>query len=231
MALPDGYAIIGFTQNAVGNDDDILYIRTDLNGNQELLETYNFSDTDRVEDMIATQDGMLVLTGYQQNSGTPSDVFLLKVNPENGNIEWYQTYGDAVFEDQAKALVEAPNGDLAITGIAELSVTDINVFLARTDANGNELWKTQIGRDNTGDFGYAIDTTYEGGFIIAGFNSADLILGNDVTVVKTNGSGDIYSNYLEGNVFFDENGNCSEDTDELGLEEWLVKAESDALTF
>ncbi len=64
-----------------------------------------------------------------------------------------------------------------------------DIYLAKTDALGTLLWSKQYGGDST-DFGYDVQTTTDGGFIIVGSTTSGLA-SQQVYLVKTDSAGTI----------------------------------------
>ena len=65
----------------------------------------------------------------------------------------------------------------------------IDVCLTKTDSTGNVIWTRTYGGEYD-DYGYCIDYTTDGGYIIAGKTYSFGILGSDVYLIKTDAEGD-----------------------------------------
>jgi len=231
ISTANGYALFGNNEDLdTGIKEGYL---VELNTAGDLLwdKKYSFAENNIGYDLLETSDGFFVMTGFQANPGSSSSAFLIKANSSNGEVEWHRTTGGTM-TDKAHEVVEAENGDLVIVGSTEVDVFDIDVLLSRFDAEGNELWFQSIGRVGYVDDAKGLSNSGQGGFILTGYNSLDPLFAlHDVTVIRTDGEGNIFSNYLEGKVYFDENANCTEENQEAGLTEWLVVAEGEENTF
>lgn len=219
-----GYAIAGSFETPGGNPPitaDAYLILTDADGNEINSFLYGDEEGDMALALAATQDGGLIVTGLMGNN---SDAFLLKTDA-NGNQEWLKMYGGGLI-DIGNDVIQLTDGNYVVAGITELSVSDPDMYLFKVDADGNEIWSNAIGRNSHWDEGKAIVPTKDGGFVIAGINSftggSQL---NDVSIFKTNASGDIHTNFIQGKVLIDEDEDCFPDNDESALQDWLVFAQ------
>ncbi|MGK0364005.1 MAG: putative repeat protein (TIGR01451 family) [Saprospiraceae bacterium] len=231
ISTADGYVLFGNDEDLDTDLKEGYLVKLNTAGDVVWDKKYSFAENNIGHDLLETSDGFIAMTGFQANPGSSSSAFLIKVNSTDGEVEWHRTIGGSM-TDEAYELIEAENGDLVIVGMTEVDVFDINVLLSRYNADGDELWFQSIGRAGYVDFAKGISNSGQGGFIMTGYNSSDILFGlHDVTVIRTDGEGNIYSNHLEGKVYFDENGNCSEENAEAGLTEWLVVAEGEENTF
>ena len=97
---------------------------------------------------------------------------------------WTRTYGGAGGEG-GKSVQQTSDGGFIIAGSC---VNDI--YLIRTDTNGDSIWTKTYGGDDRDD-GYSVKQTNDGGFIIAGntwsFGNA---IEDDIYIIKTDSLGD-----------------------------------------
>lgn len=158
----------------------------------------------------ATNDGGAIIIS-ESNSLTRIDV--------NGDIVWQKPYSGL-------NVIYSPNNEIAM--ISKIPIGDQNgIRLTILDENGELLEMQEFSFfTNNMDPARCIAATLDGGYIITG---TVLTEPNQPTIllVKTDSDGVLYPNEIEGNIFHDENENCSSEMTELSLEGWLVKFEGD----
>ena len=225
----NGYLVTGSGFNDATNSKDIYVFRIDFEGN--VLWDDKFFGTDQFDeglDIVATQDGNFALIG--NNGGVAQDVSLIKLAP-NGSEIWSKKFGSNFLSASAFEMVATAEGDLVFAGVVEPTGDNNDAFLAKYDLDGNEIWSKIIGRSFTFDWAEGLALTEDKGFAVVGYNSLVGIFNNDVSFIKTNAQGDVYTNTLNGNIFIDNDAECDLDFDEEGLNEWIVSARSATNTF
>jgi hypothetical protein len=63
------------------------------------------------------------------------------------------------------------------------------IGLIKTDKNGDTLWTKKYGNPNTTNIGYAVQQTFDGGYVVAGISNTS-IGPYDIYLMKTNSTGD-----------------------------------------
>ena len=168
MAIPQtGFAQPGtlWTRTYGGNYDDIGY------------------------SVQRTTDGGYILTGYTESYGAGyDDVWLIKTN-SSGDTLWTRTFGGA-YNDRGFSVQQTTDGGYIITGNTWSYGSGYDdVWLIKTNSSGDTLWTRTYGGDN-GDYGYSVQQTTDGGYIITGSTWSYATGCNDVRLIKTNSSGD-----------------------------------------
>ncbi len=224
-----GFLIVGSTRVNNTIFTDALVIKTDILGNQEWVKMFdsnnNFDDGNAVTE---SYDNHFVVTGFTGTTNNGWDIFFRKINSD-GDVVAYHTYGGSS-DDIGYSINETHDNGFVITGLSDISTSNGDVILIKTDDDGNEIWMRNHGRSYAGisaDIGYAVSPTIDGGYIITGNFTKISFFDTDIYLIKTDGLGNIYSNYIEGNIYNDLNHNCIAENGENGIEDWIIVAEGE----
>jgi len=186
-----GYIVAGGTAS-FGAGGDILLIKTDANGNIQWAKTYGGTDYDWAYSVQQTSDGGYIVAGHTTSFGAGYyDIFLIKTDA-NGNIIWAKTYGGTDY-DWAYSVRQTSDGGYIVAGYtASFGAGYYDIFLIKTDANGNIIWaKTYGGTDY--DWAYSVQQTSDGGYIVAGYTASFGAGESDIFLIKTDANGNIGS--------------------------------------
>jgi len=175
-----GYIITGYSDSRHINDFDLYLVKTDADGNLIWQKTYDFSFYDKGWSVAQTKDGGYVIAGE-----AGYDALLMKTDA-NGNLIWRKTYG-GTGSDFARSVLETKDGGYIIIGSTSSysAIGDLDVYLIKTDSNGNLLWQKTYGGGSE-DRGWSIAKTNDGGYIITGIISS-YGTGEDVWLIKIAG--------------------------------------------
>ena len=115
-ATRDGGLLIGgMTRSTGAGGFDIRIIKLTADGEVVWQQTFGGEKDDWVRAVLETRDGGHALAGYTMSQGAGLyDVWLLKLDAD-GSLLWERTFGEAGNE-WARALVEMPDGGLALAG-------------------------------------------------------------------------------------------------------------------
>ena len=163
-------------------------IKTDQNGEEQWSKTFSGKSVQQ------TTDGGYIITGTSNtNQGGYTDVLLIKTD-ENGNEQWNKIFEDGKRSGTDNSVQQTTDGGYIITGTSNTNqggYTD--VLLIKTDENGNDLWTKTFGGSLI-DYGYSVQQTTDGGYIIVG-SSQDNYTNERVYLVKTDDQGNITSTF------------------------------------
>lgn len=105
------------------------------------------------------------------------------------DVLWNRTFGGA-WSDGAFAVVQSNDGGIVMAGFSSSYSTNHveDVYLVKTDAQGNQIWSRTIGTD-LDDIATDIKQTSDGGYIVTGYKQVSNV--NDPFLIKTDSSGNV----------------------------------------
>jgi hypothetical protein len=184
-----GYIIAGMTYSFGAGLYDVYLVKTDANGDTLWTRTYGGSGTDWGESVQQTSDGGYIIAGYTMSFGAGGfDVYLVKTDA-NGATLWTRTYGGSAL-DYGESVQQTTDGGYIIAGYTmSFGAGGFDVYLVKTDANGDPLWTRTYGGSDI-DWGNCVQQTTDGGYIITGMTDSFGAGGCNVYLVKTDANGD-----------------------------------------
>lgn len=133
-----GYAIAGVTQSF--NGKNAFLIKTNGNGNQSWAKIYGSgtgSSDAFISSLVQSFDSGFVMTGYISNYGAGSDDYYLVKTNASGDIAWTKTYGGTNADDAYSVAATADGGYVVAGATSSFADTLGDVYLIKTDANGD----------------------------------------------------------------------------------------------
>ena len=183
---PDGgFIAVGMTTNPWVK---AYIVRTDGNGDTLWTKQY-FEDIATYQSFVCpsiqlTSDGGYILSGYT-TSGT---ILLLKLNSVGDSL-WCGSYGchtsDSLYVVE-EVKVTSDNGYIVIGTVG--TIFDTDVFVLKTDVNGNQQWYCSYSLSDYYDRGYSIVSSHNNdGYLFSGLTNVP----DTVFVMKINLAGSI----------------------------------------
>ena len=111
-------------------------------------------------------------------------------------------------EAEARAIAVLPDGCLVLTGFQNFNNNLENVFILKTDAQGNTLWMNNFGTNASRKKGLALAIAQNGDFVVAG-EIKDNLPTKDIYVLRVGTSGNLIKEQTY--ELSDDMGNTGED--------------------
>jgi len=227
LAWPDGSFVIGgFTAPVTQGSDiaDFFLAKTDADGNVQWQHTYSKAGTQYAYDLIGTVDGGILLMGETQQTD-PVDATVLKTDG-NGTELWFQKFNPSA-QIQGKlvnaySIVEDNAGNLYLPGLTGENFSPDSTFLAFLSPSGQI---NQIKKYPYDDLTFQAIHTQDNKLVITG-SSGNFFGNTNAFLTKLDLLGEVFGNYIVGSLYHDANDNCTQDPNEPGLPNFVVKAEN-----
>jgi hypothetical protein len=213
QTLDGGYIFTGNSASFGPGTLSVYLIKIDPSGDTLWTRSYGGDEIDFSRSVIQTLDGGYIISGGTTSFGAGFfDVYLIKTNSQ-GETLWTKTYGDTAF-NVSSSVQQTFDGGYIITGWSNvISPGTYNVYLIKTDANGDTLWTRTYG-GSMSSRGKSVQQTSDGGYIITGY--IESISGFfDVYLIKTDSNGDTLWTRTYGGAYSDE-GNSVQQTSDGG---------------
>jgi uncharacterized delta-60 repeat protein len=187
-----GYIVAGLTTSFGAGGGDAFLIKTDANGDIIWGKTYGGTDWDWAYSVQQTSDGGYIVAGYTESFGAGGyDFFLIKTDA-NGNVIWAKTYGGTNY-DYAHSVQQTSDGGYIVAGLTtSFGAGDRDIFLIKTDANGDIIWAKTYGGTYWDEVS-SVQQTSDGGYIVAGYTTSFGAGGWDIFLIKTDANGNLGS--------------------------------------
>ena len=142
------------------------------------------------------------------------DVYLIKTDG-SGNKVWEKTFGGSSYDYGYSVQQTSDGGFLIVGNTYSLGDGSLEVYLIKTDVSGNKVWEKNFGGSSF-DFGYSVEKTSDGGFVIIGFTTSFGAGQEDVYLVKVDAEGNkIWEKTFGG--FLEDQGNSIQQTSDGGF--------------
>src|SRR5437867_391901 len=146
-------------------------------------------------------DKMSAINPNAQVIGVIIVMLLSSISPSPAQTVFQRTYGGSG-DDYGNAVQQTSDGGYIIAGSTSSFGVGGDVYLIKTNALGDTLWTRTYGSPFD-DYGYSVQQTSDGGYIITGSTGSCGPGCSDVKLIKTNSLGDTLWTRTYGGSFAD----------------------------
>ncbi|TKJ38463.1 hypothetical protein CEE36_10685 [candidate division TA06 bacterium B3_TA06] len=179
-----GYIVTGYKYSP-STRNDLWLLKMDASGDTLWTQTFGGPYGDKGTCVQQTSDGGYIVVGYTKvDPAIIGRIWLLKTD-DTGEILWERIYDVWTVYNYSYHIQQTNDGGYIITGtVRPTPFTLEQIILVKTDPQGNELWTRFYGEEVGEDYGYCVQQTTDGGYIVTGHLKGRLCL------IKTNANGD-----------------------------------------
>jgi hypothetical protein len=202
-----GIVIVGCTFPYGGSNSSVYLVKVNRKGNYLWEKTYGGPMCDAGNCVIPTEDGGCVIAGwsdsvYSNGVGRMRRVYVIKTD-RDGDTLWTKKYGRIAIScfQEGHSIRETRDHGFIIAGELKIG-TDWDapkpstVYLIKTDSLGDTVWTKTYTR-STGDYGFSVLETEDGGYIVAGGTLSDQNK-SEVYLMKTDSMGNFIGHKFYG---------------------------------
>jgi hypothetical protein len=199
----NGYIVTGISTSYGAGLVDFWLVKTDANGIVMWSRTYGGAGDDYAFCVRQVNDEGFIVAGHTDSLGAGNSDFWLIKTDSNGIMQWNKTYGGAG-SDKAFSVAQTANGGYAVAGETDsLGAGNLDVWLIKTDSNGNMMWDRTYGGANI-DTARSIQETIDSGYVIAGWTNSFGAGGTDFWLLKADSLGYLQWNKTYGGAYDEE---------------------------
>jgi len=198
-----GFVFTGASSSGEAQFVDLYLVKVDADGGVVWEELFGNTATDEGKSLVATSDGGFVAAGVSDSFGSDDNFYLVKADSEGGFV-WEKSFGMAEATEEALAVIATSDGGFLLVGYRDpVGSVQADVYVVKTDADGNLVWEETYGGDRDDRAAAALEAE-DGSYILAG-----------ATASIGNGSSDFYLLQLSSTgVLLDERSFGGAESDE-----------------
>jgi len=171
---------------------DIWLLKLDSAGEIMWQKTFGGTSRDYSYDVFQTADGGYIIAGHGEIGGI-ADIGVLKLD-SLGNLQWERVFRPTLthYESYSQRIMQVLGSGYIIAGLMNYSQGSIHdLLILKLDLNGNIQWAKLYGGSGDEIDPRILQTSSDGGYILAGQTSSFGAGGWDCWVIKLNSNGDI----------------------------------------
>lgn len=186
----DNIIVVGYVSDEPGNPD--IWIRKYAPDGTTLWTTTKDPSVgfdDRAYAVAVDSADDIFVVGDVGGDMSTSDIYLAKLDPDGGELWSTAIDGPSGGADVGLGVAVDGSDNVVLTGYVRVGTADNDIFVAKYDGNGTQLWTDQVGGpDNLDDRGEAVAIDADDNVVVAG-HIANEGFNDDVWFRKYDASG------------------------------------------
>ena len=188
----NGFIFTGSTSSTTSSERPVVWlVKTNATGHEQWSKTFGNGQSACFAYSVdqTSDEGYIVVGNTTEQGAGLNDVWLIKTN-YTGNMQWSKTFG-GTHHDGGNSVKQTTDGGYIITGRTRSFGAGFNdVWLIKTDENGNEQWNKTFGGSYS-DGGFDVHQTTDGGYVIFGTTELTRLNGpRSIWIIKTDSNGE-----------------------------------------
>jgi len=162
-----GYILTGETTSYGATASSVWLIKTDSSGNEQWNRTFGENEGFHKGWAVqqTTDNGYIIAAEEWPTGSETSDGMLIKID-SSGNEEWTRFFSGP-YDDGCFDAKESNDGGYIVTGFTESYEGLWDLWLIKTDSDGNLTWARTFGGEDYEE-GQSVQQTLDGGYIVTG---------------------------------------------------------------
>jgi hypothetical protein len=178
-----GYIIAGQT---VTGHYNLWLIKTDAMGDTQWTRIYGGDNNCIGWCVQQTSDSGYIITGSKDYRPA---IWLVRTDSQGDSL-WTRTFECELYWTSGSGVQQTTDGGFIIVGFANsIGGNDRDIWLIKTDSNGDSLWSRRFGGTND-EGGSSVQQTSDGGYILLGTSFSYAHDRSDIWLIKTDSNGD-----------------------------------------
>jgi hypothetical protein len=182
-----GYLVAGVTESEGVGGKDLMLIKAYSDGYEKWKKTFGGAGDDWGVAVLETKDGGYAVAAVTTSRGSGgSDGWVLKTDSD-GNLEWDVAIGGSK-NDCITSILETEDGYLVVGVTESYGAGGKDVWLTKTDAEGERIWEKTFGEDGDERGNSALEMG--DGYLVVGVSESGGSGGRDLWLVRTDREGE-----------------------------------------
>jgi hypothetical protein len=187
----DGYILSGFTYTS-----DALLVRINDSGDTLWSRIYGGSEAEKFWSARPTSNGGFIVAGWTESYGNGgSDFYIIKTD-QNGDPLWERTYGYQDRNEEAREIMETPDGGFVFSGRRAATYDSYIYYFMKISSQGDSLWTFADSSETWPSILHSFTPAASGGYTAIGYKW------NTIDVFRISNVGGLYwsTSFIDNSV-------------------------------